>query len=179
MTMIGINHLNSIVRENQEENPAKILEKLHKKVVSSLQHSSKKMRDGMDITICKINLESKVLEYASAMSKVLTYSSSLKQAVKHSANRISIGDSNRKVEYTNHTLQFEEGDCLYLSTDGYIDQFGGSRDKKFGSRRLSQLIEEIGHLPMNQQRTKFSESIERWQGSTEQIDDITLIGIRF
>lgn len=177
MTMIGINHLNSIIRENHEEDTALILTKLHERVISSLKHNSNQIHDGMDITICKINMTKRTVEYTSAMSKVFHHTG--KKLITCKSSRCSIGDSRRKIEYQSTTLELRAGDMLYLTTDGFIDQFGGPRNKKFGTKRLVSTLNQISSEPIEIQRKRLLKEHNKWQGNQEQIDDITLIGIRF
>lgn len=177
MTMIGINHLNYIVRENKESDPSVILSKLQEKVTSSLNNSSERVHDGMDITICKINYKKQTIEYASAMSKVYFFNG--EQLERCANDKCSIGDSRRESSFTKYTLNFKKGDVLYLTTDGYIDQFGGTNNKKFGSKRFKELLATIVHLDSSKQNQLINSTFYQWKGDKAQIDDITLIGIKF
>lgn len=177
MTMIGINHLNSIIRENNEENPSKILTLLHHRVTSSLNNTTHSIHDGMDITICKIDYKNKMVEYASAMSKVFHFDG--EQIINCPVDKCSIGDSRRKITYQNRIIQLKKGQSIYLTTDGYIDQFGGPKDKKFGTRQLTQLLTEVQKKSLKEQEKSVQSSFFSWMGNSEQIDDVTLIGIHF
>lgn len=177
MTMIGINHLNSIVRENKESDPSKILTYLHEKVVSSLKSTTQQIHDGMDISICKINFKTKVVEYASAMSKVLLDNGS--EIIACPIDKSSVGDSRRDISYQNYTLQMEEGQSLYLATDGYYDQFGGERDKKFGSKRVFKLLNRLNKIGLDEQYSAIETTFKSWKGDRDQLDDVTLIGVHF
>lgn len=177
MTMIGINHLNSIIRENNEKDPAKILTLLHQRVISSLKNAGEHVHDGMDITICKINFKSKEVQYSSAMSKVFLYNGD--RIVTCPVNKASIGDSRRDISYTNTCLQLEEGNILYLTTDGYIDQFGGERDKKFGTNQLTSLLNSLKEENLAEQENQLKAQFYSWKSDRDQIDDVTFIGIKF
>lgn len=177
MTMIGINHLNSIVRENKESDPAKILTLLHERVNYSLRNSPVEMNDGMDITICRINFNTNTVIYSSALSKVYLFDG--EKVTTCPNDKCSIGDSRRHIYFNNHTLQMKSGDCLYLTTDGYADQFGGPRDKKFGSRQLTKLLHQVAPMHCNQQLSTISKSFYEWKDDTDQVDDVNFIGIKF
>jgi serine phosphatase RsbU (regulator of sigma subunit) len=85
---------------------------------------------------------------------------------------------NNEREFTNHNYQLHIGDCLYLFSDGYVDQFGGPRGKKFMRKQFRQLLLDIAHLPMPEQKWRLSDTLDIWQGHQEQVDDILVIGIR-
>jgi len=177
MTMIGINHLNSIIRENNVEDPAQILTLLHKRVISSLKNAGEHVHDGMDISICKINFNTREVEYASAMSKVFLFDGEEVQICK--SDRSSIGDSRRSISYKNRTLKLNQGNILYLTTDGYIDQFGGERNKKFGTRQLVNQISSLKGKSLKEQQESIQSNFFLWKNDQEQVDDVTLIGIQF
>ncbi|TND00068.1 MAG: protein serine/threonine phosphatase, partial [Bacteroidetes bacterium] len=80
--------------------------------------------------------------------------------------------------FTLHEMQLEKGDCLYLFTDGYADQFGGSKGKKFKYKQLQELLLSVHKQSADEQRRRLDETIENWKGGLEQIDDILIIGIR-
>ncbi|OFY88994.1 MAG: hypothetical protein A2236_01585 [Bacteroidetes bacterium RIFOXYA2_FULL_33_7] len=81
-------------------------------------------------------------------------------------------------EFTNHEIEINKGDCLYLISDGYEDQFGGSKGKKFMSKNLKQLFIDNCHLSMNEQKEVLEKTLTDWIGDGEQIDDITVMGIK-
>jgi serine phosphatase RsbU (regulator of sigma subunit) len=82
-------------------------------------------------------------------------------------------------EFEETIIHYKEGDQLYMFTDGYVDQFGGEKEKKFSSKRLRELFTEINHLPIKEQKEMLANSIKNWQGTLEQVDDILVIGVGF
>ena len=80
--------------------------------------------------------------------------------------------------YTNQTIDLKKGDTLYIFSDGYADQFGGSKGKKFMAGRFRELLVEVAQLPIDKQKNKLNETIESWRGYHEQVDDILVIGVR-
>ena len=94
------------------------------------------------------------------------------------ANNQSVGSSYLSKSFTNHEVSVEEGDTIYLFTDGLPDQFGGENGRKFGKKALRERLMSIVKLPLNEQKQIISKAIEDWKGNLEQVDDICIIGIR-
>ena len=95
------------------------------------------------------------------------------------ADKFPIGSNTDGVAdtYTNHSIQLQKGDCVYLYSDGYADQFGGPKGKKFKYNALKKLLISISHLSPSQQREKLNKAYELWQGNLEQVDDVLIIGV--
>jgi len=194
MSMIGNDLLNQIVHEKKIYQPAEILNELHKGVRTVLrQHEEdSETKDGMDISISKVNLQLNEVEYSGAHNPMFIFRNNGNatngtpiypdipnlEVVK--ANKISIGgmvlDEERK--FSNHKVILNAGDTIYFFTDGYIDQFGGDKNKRFKSKRFRNLLAEIQNNSMAEQETILSTTIEDWKGNFEQTDDITVTGIR-
>ncbi len=178
MTIIGNNFLNEIVFDERILSPEEILTALDKKILKQLvQVKGREVNDGMDISILKINEKNKNIEYAGAMSSMIKISN--KELLTVSGNRLPIGSSQygKKKEYHKTTIEFIEGDNIYLFTDGYQDQFGGPKGKKFLKKNLRNLIHELSDYPMVEQGKKLEEKLLEWQKDEEQTDDILIIGI--
>jgi serine phosphatase RsbU (regulator of sigma subunit) len=94
------------------------------------------------------------------------------------ADKMPVGKGERNESFRTFTPQLETGDMLYIFTDGYADQFGGPKGKKFKYANLYKLLSEIAQLPMAQQREHLRESFELWKGDLEQIDDVCIVGVR-
>ena len=178
MTMMGINHLNSIIKELKGKSTSSILKRLHEKVIGTLRDANNDgLHDGMDITICRINFKDQEIEYASAMSTVYFFNG--EEVKKFPNDKFSVGDSRREVESTSRIIKFKKGDCLYLLTDGYIDQFGGPKARKFGSRNVREMLTKVAGFPIEEQHEVIEKSYRQWKGLEEQIDDIAFVGVRF
>lgn len=177
MSIIGHSLLNDIV-EN-EKDPARILGILNKEIIKSLrQKSQTDTSDGMDVSIIRIDLKKLEITFSGAYHHLYWMNGSLNIL---KGDRQPIGglyhDNNRN--FTNHKFQVHPGDSLYLLSDGYIDQFGGPRNKKFMSHRLSELIERSHKYSMQAQSFIYEKTFEEWRGGNEQIDDVSIIGIKF
>lgn len=180
MSMIGTAFLNEIVNEKQITKPSDILNLLHERVRQSLKQDLKnsETRDGMDISICSINETNTVLEYAGANRALYLVRNG--KLIETKADKQAIGGDQMEQDrrFSNHEIKLQQGDTIYMSTDGYADQFGGEKGKKFMVKRFQETLLEMQHLTLDEQGQLLKRIIEKWQGKTEQIDDILVIGIR-
>jgi ligand-binding sensor domain-containing protein/serine phosphatase RsbU (regulator of sigma subunit) len=181
MSMIGHNLLNQIVIEKNILEPARILSELNNGVQEALKQKDDNgdTRDGMDVSLCLINEDNTEIEYAGAYRPL--YIISQNQIEKIEGNKFPIGGAqlgNERV-YTNHRKKVKKGDTAYMFSDGYVDQFGGDKGKKFMAKRLQELLIEISTKNMQEQREILDNTINTWKGSIEQVDDILVIGIGF
>lgn len=96
----------------------------------------------------------------------------------YAGDKAPIGKSDRSTNFTTHEVDLNKGDCLYLFSDGYPDQFDGPKGKKFMSKRLKALLISIGHLPMEKQKDHLQTAFNEWKGINEQVDDVCIAGIR-
>jgi transcriptional regulator with GAF, ATPase, and Fis domain/co-chaperonin GroES (HSP10) len=178
LSLIGHNSLNQIVNELQIIKPADILFELDKIVYNTLQNNLEEtnIKDGMDMSICSLNLNTRELEFAGAYNPLYLLRNNELTEVK--GDKIAIGSGQMNQKYTNTELQLEEGDRIYLFSDGYADQFGGPKGKKFKYSQFKELLVQIHQKPMEQQHKLLNHSIDAWQGDLEQIDDVCIIGVQ-
>jgi serine phosphatase RsbU (regulator of sigma subunit) len=180
MSMIGNALLNEIVNEKNITSPPAILQHLHTGIRLLLKQDQLhgETRDGMDIALCRIDMRSRALEYAGAMRPLYIVSGGELKEIK--ADKYPIGGLQEAEErkFTGHALALSPGDMIYLSSDGFADQFGGDKGKKFMVKKFQQLLEEIYALPPGEQRARVKNVFEQWKGNLEQVDDVLVIGIR-
>jgi serine phosphatase RsbU (regulator of sigma subunit) len=178
MSMIGNDLLNHIIIENGITRPAEILNQLNKGVKKALKQESlaSETRDGMDIAICLIDAKAKHVEFAGAV-RSLYYSSNGIQKIAGDATSIG-GFTKEDYQFTNHELNLAVGDSLYIFTDGYVDQFGGEKGKKFMTKNLRNLLSEICSRDMDEQSRLLDKTLVAWKGDNEQVDDILVMGIQ-
>lgn len=179
MSMIGNDLLNQIIIENGITRPSEILNYLNRGVKKALKQESENSEttDGMDIALCSININSRTMEYAGAMRPLFHASSGLN---KINADTASIGGStSENFKFTNHEIILNQGDSVYIFTDGYVDQFGGEKGKKFMTKNLKNLLAGIAHENMNEQYHILNTTFEDWSKDNEQVDDILVIGMKF
>ena len=178
MSMIGSEKLMSTVKENT--NPATILNLLNKGIKSSLRQTEheESTKDGMDIALVSINLETLQVSYAGANRPIWIIRNGSKTLEEIKATKKAIGGfTEDNQEFAQHELQFNTGDTFYLFTDGYADQFGHS-GKKLMTKKFREILIEIQSTPMHEQETYLNNFIETWKKDTEQVDDILVIGVR-
>jgi len=180
ITILGMTLLNSIVKDKGVTDPGLILTHLHAGFRISLSDSmgNKNIGDGMDISICTIDPSNQQLEFAGARRPLYFHSNNELQTVK--GNKASVGETigQSVIDFTTHQLSYEPGDAIYLFSDGFPDQFGGSRNKKFSSARFHELIKGMTDKKMAEQETLLDTSLTDWIGEVSQIDDILVIGMR-
>ncbi len=180
MSMIGNDLLNHIVLENGITQPKTILERLDEGIIKSLKQKgeSEEVHDGMDMALCRWQPEQNQLLFAGAKNPLYLVRKGELQEYK--ANRFPIGGYFENKSFSEQEVKVQQGDTLYLFSDGYPDQFGGPRGKKFKKKRFKRLLAEIEKKEMGQQKKELGKTIEDWmeQHDEEQIDDICVLGVR-
>ena len=179
MSMLGVTLLNEIVNHKKELTANVILNQLRENVIVSLRqsHKDKTTSDGMDISLVVLDHEKNEMSFSGAFNPLIIVRDNKLITVK--ADRMPIGIYHHKlVDFTNHKIEMLTGDMLYLYTDGYPDQFGGENDRKFTSKKFKNMLLEIHEKPMMVQKTILENTMKKWMNGTEQIDDITIMGIR-
>lgn len=181
MSMIGHNLLNQIIIENGITAPDQILNALHKGVQSALKQGTNLVdtSDGMDVAICSVNMDNSELQFAGAYRPLFIVNGGTLN--KTEADKFPIGGSQLDVQrnYTSHTIKIKKGDTFYMASDGYADQFGGEKGKKFMVKRFNELLLSIQSKNMEEQGRIFEETFNNWRGEYQQVDDILVMGIRF
>lgn len=185
LSMIGHSLLNKIILENNVFSPALILEQLHIEIRSALRQADSKNQahDGMDIGICRIDLQAQKATYAAAKRPLYFFDLSAVEndpdLKKMSGNRKSIGglQKEQKRSFSETEFRYSSGDMLYLSSDGLVDQHN-QQDKKFGSVKLQALLKTLVNKELVMQKALILEALNKHQGKESQRDDITLLGVR-
>ena len=176
MSVVGANALNSCVKEQKMTEPNLILDKMSEIVEYTLDSEDKSLKDGMDICFCKLNLETNELTYSGANNPLYILNVSGLQILR--PNKQPIGKYDHRTPFSQEKIKLSLGDCLYLFSDGYADQFGGPNGKKFMYKKLRNLLENVGKLNMTEQHENLQTQFEKWKGSIEQVDDVCIVGIR-
>ena len=180
MSIVAYNILKYVVNNNNETQPARILDALNIGVSETLHQASSEThtRDGMDLALCSIDFQKKELQYAGAYNPLyLIRDGQLKE---FKADKFPIGyyTGTTAKPYKNNTIELKAGDMVYVFSDGYVDQFGGPQGKKFMANQFRKLLLEICDLPVEEQKRTLDNKIETWRGAQEQVDDILVIGIK-
>ena len=180
LAMIGNNMLNQIIIENEIFSPAEILFQLNNRIKTALKQagSEGESHDGMDISLCTIDIKNRTLIYAGANRPVYFFTGPDLQFIP--GDKVAIaGFTPDNYKYKEHSINTGESCNFYLFTDGYADQFGGENGKKFMQKRFKELLASLQKYPMKEQNKIIDETIESWKGTHEQVDDITVLGIKF
>ena len=178
MSLVGYNGLNQAVKEHNLKHPDQILNDLSRLAIASLnrERGSDFIRDGMDLAICKLNRKTRVLEYSGAKNPL--YIIRKGELITYAADKFSIGEDNSELKFKLNKIKLQVGDTIYLFTDGYVDQFGGEFGKKFKYEPFRKLLLSIAELPIEEQHEILYETIVKWQGGFEQLDDILIFGVK-
>ncbi len=180
MSMLGITMLNEIVNNQNCVEADQILNKLKNEIILALRQkgTSESTSDGMDMALCVYDPSTLKLQYAGGFNPLVMIRNG--ELIRYRADPMPIGiGAISGKDFTKHELGIEKDDQIYLYSDGYEDQFGGEKDKKFSRRRFRELLMDIQSLSMNEQKAELEKRLDGWMDGREQIDDITVMGIRF
>ncbi|MDP3567566.1 MAG: tetratricopeptide repeat protein [Sediminibacterium sp.] len=180
MSMVANNILNKVVRERKIINPAKILEELNKELYFSLKQnvSEKTAYDGMDMSICVFYPNKMEIQFAAANTSV--YIVNKTQLIELKPDKVGLGKSSYEAnhKFNEQTIKLNKNDMVYMGSDGYADQFGGSRGKKMMKKNMQKLFLEIAHLSSKEQYKLINDNFVDWKGNLSQVDDVTVLGFR-
>jgi serine phosphatase RsbU (regulator of sigma subunit)/Tfp pilus assembly protein PilF len=179
MSMLGIALLNEIINKKNEFTAAEILNNLRSQVVNSMHQRGYdgETQDGMDIAFCIIDTENKTIDFSGAFNPLFIIRDC--ELIEYKADKMPIGvHLKQEVPFSNHIINYQPGDQLYVFSDGYADQFGGPKRKKFLIKRFKELLIEKSGKNMADQKTALQSTIDEWMGPHDQIDDILVIGAK-
>jgi ligand-binding sensor domain-containing protein/serine phosphatase RsbU (regulator of sigma subunit) len=180
MSIIGNSLLHEILNEEHNPTPAHILNQLRDKLMAALRQRGvdSESRDGMDMVLCCWERSTGKLTFSGANNPLYLFSNGQLQEFKTNAQPIgAYGDVLHP--FTEAAIDIAAGDVIYLFTDGYPDQFGGEKGKKYLYSRFKTLLSTIHSQPMHIQNAKMDEELKSWMGANEQVDDILVMGVRF
>ena len=197
VSVVGNNGLNRCVKEFGINDTGKILDKLSELVEETFEKSENELKDGMDISLLKINSNesdknSVQLQWSGANNPIWIIKNSVsssmsvraesrtesKEIIEVKADKQPVGKFEDRKKFTTNQLTLKKGDRLYLFTDGYADQFGGPNGKKFKYRQLEDLLVSTANLGLHEQKQALGKAFDDWRGNHEQVDDVCIIGIR-
>ena len=179
MSTLGISTLNEIVANHRKLEASTALNILREKTKRSLHQTGREgeAADGMDIAFCVLDHKKTTLQFSGAYSPLyIVQDGDLKE---YKADRMPIGiHYGGEVPFTNYEIKVKKGDLIYMFSDGYADQFGGPDGTKFKKTNLRKLLTSIHNLPMSDQQAILEKELNNWRGTSEQIDDITVLGVK-
>ena len=183
VSVICNNGLNRSVREKGLTIPGEILDFTRQVVIEEFEKSDEEVNDGMDIALCSIDNDlspngGHLVQYAGANNPLWVIRKGANEIETYKANRLPIGKYLHNDLYKTHSLEVFEGDMMYVFSDGFSDQFGGERGKKYYAANFQKFLLTIKDLPLTNQKQALLDEFNRWKGDHDQIDDVCVIGLR-
>jgi serine phosphatase RsbU (regulator of sigma subunit) len=176
VSVVCSNALNRTVKEFHITETGKILDKVRELVLETFEKSENNVQDGMDISLFCINSNTREIHWSGAYNSLLYVQNNEMHEV--DADKQPIGKVDKPIPFTTHILNLQKGDILYLFTDGYADQFGGPKGKKFRYKRFQEMLLENAGKTMDEQKNLLEVTFAQWKGNLDQVDDILVIGIK-
>ncbi len=176
VSVVCSNALNRAVKEFKLYSTGPVLTKVRELVLETFEKSEGEVKDGMDCSFCTINTKSREIEWSGAYNPLwYVVNGEIKELA---PDKQPIGKTDSPKPFGTQSLNLPTGSMLYLFSDGYADQFGGPKGKKYKYKQLQELLLANASKPMNEQKALLEEALNEWKGSLEQVDDILVIGIR-
>lgn len=179
MHMMGLIFLNQILKQKQYDSPSDILEALREYVMTSLHQKGEigEAQDGMDMALCMLDMKARRLKFSGANNPLYIINNQGLKEIK--GDRMPVGiNINYNKPFTDHNIQLNQGDTIYLFSDGYADQFGGDKGKKFRYKYFKELLISNHGISLKKQKEVLEKTFYNWKGKYEQIDDVLVMGIR-
>jgi serine phosphatase RsbU (regulator of sigma subunit) len=179
MSMLGVTMLNEIVNGKHILMPDQIIENLREGIIKALKQVAEEdsIKDGMDIAVCVVDFEKNILWYAGANNPLYLVRGT--ELIHYRADKMPVAIHYRMTPFTLQKIDLQKGDAFYIFSDGYSDQFGGPKEKKFMSLQLRETLVAMAGKPMLYQGERLNEIFEEWRGDGPQVDDVTVIGVRY
>lgn len=178
MSLVGHNGLNQVVKERKVTSPGEVLEQLDRIAFETLhKNRDQNVHDGMDMALCTFHHDSLLLEYAGANCPLYIVRGD--RVIQFPPDKVAVGglgEGDR--HFTGHRIQLHKGDAAYAFSDGYADQFGGPKGKKFLYRQFRELLVRITPETPERKKTLLNEAFNKWKGTLEQVDDILVMGMQ-
>jgi serine phosphatase RsbU (regulator of sigma subunit) len=175
MSLLNIGFLSEAIKEKNISKPNEIFNYVRERLIQSIGAEGQK--DGMDGILICLNKVTRDITYSAANNEPIQISED--NIIELPKDRMPVGKGERIEEFKLYSINMKPNDTLYLYTDGYADQFGGPKGKKFKYKQLNELLLSISHYELEKQKEKLTNAIEDWKGDLEQVDDICIVGIKF
>lgn len=179
MSMLGVTMLNEIVIGKHITMPDQIIDHLRRGIIKSLKQVAEEdsVKDGMDISVCAVDFENSLLWFSGANNPLYLVRGG--ELMHYRADKMPVAIHYRMDPFTLHRIELQKGDMFYIFSDGFADQFGGPKQKKFMSMKLKETLVSLSGTPMLQQGERLNEIFESWKGESPQVDDVIMIGVRY
>ncbi len=178
VSVICSNALSKSLLEDGIKDTGKLLDRTREIVIERLARSGEEVKDGMDISLCALQLNTLQLQWSGANNPLWILRNESNEIDEIKPDKQPIGKYENQRPYLAHTIQLEKGDSIYVFTDGFQDQFGGVNNKKFKPQQLKTLLLANKDKTMIDQKDVLKDSFFAWKGTNEQVDDVCLIGVK-
>lgn len=175
VSVVCTNALNTVVEKNDVIDPGLILDKTTVLVKHQFSKTDELVRDGMDIALCALDYDTMTLNYSGANNPLWIVREG--ELIEYKSTRQPVGNYEKLTAFKTNTIQLQKGDMLYLSTDGYADQFGGEKGKKFMKKNFKDLLVVVSKFPIDKQKEKLKEAFNEWLSDYDQVDDVCVMGV--
>jgi len=175
MSLLNISFLNEAINERNITLPNEIFDHVRQRLIENISQDGG--QDGMDGVLVCMDNENKKLHFAAAHNAPILIRKNT--VIEFEADKMPIGKGDKIENFRQQVIDIEEGDTIYLYTDGYTDQFGGGKGKKFKYKQMKALLQSICNQPLNEQKKILDDIITNWKGDLEQTDDILILGFKF
>lgn len=193
MSLLSITFLKKIIEKDEIAQPNMILNELRKDIISALRRENKtlslidmnektietikeSLSDGLDISVCAINTKTNEMQFSGANNSV--YIIRDKELIEYKGDRMPVGYYLKMDDFSNKSIEMKNGDMVYMSSDGFPDQFGGPKGKKMKYRVFKQLLIDSANLPIKEQSDILYQEFINWKGEHQQIDDVVVLGFK-
>ena len=179
MSMLGISFLDEIVDKDNVRDPGQILGRLRKSVIAALkqQDPEAETKDGMDMALCSIDITGNRLSFAGAHNSAWLFRG--EEVTELKADRMPVAIHRKLDDFTTHSVDLNKGDTIYLFSDGFPDQFGGPKGKKYKYRPFQELLMGMQGNDLETQKELLEKAFHDWKGDLDQVDDVVVVGIRY
>ena len=178
LSVVGNSLLKQIINEKKIDDPGIILDSLNEEIINTLNQRNSDSTDGMDVSICSIDIKNKKLKFAGANRPLWLIRKN--ELIIFSPNKFPVGGLQiiHEENFKTHAIDLRKNDTLYIFSDGYADQFGGDDGKKLMTKKFKEILLSIQHQNLIDQKDHLINVFEKWKGKREQVDDVLVIGIR-
>lgn len=177
LSVLSITLLHDIVNRDEINSSNKVLEILRERVKSTFTFFSTKDLHGLDLAFCAVHTETNIMQFSGANIPLFLIRND--ELIQLKAVKNPIGYFYKEVPFKNETIELQEGDRIYLSSDGYFDQIGGEKRRKMTKRRFAETVEEVGKRGFDEQKNALLKKFYDWKGTHRQLDDVTILGFEW
>jgi len=180
MSILGIAFLNAVISRFNPNKASQVLNQMREHVMKALSQTGAQtdQKDGIDMVLCILDRQSNTMQFAGAFNPIYVIRN--RSLMEYQGDKMPVGiGSEQEKPFTNHQLELESGDMIYLFSDGFADQFGGRDGKKFKYRPFRELLTNISELPVDEQKVHLQQTFDSWKGNLKQLDDVLVFGFRY